>query len=97
MREYELMFLVRPDIEDERIPSAIQKVQQFVTSLGGEVKDVSQGPPWGRRRLAYPIGNFQEAYYAVMRLNLEPQKTSDLERDLKLSEEIVRYLLTIPS
>lgn len=97
MREYELMFLLRPDIEDDRLPSAIQKVEQFVTNLGGGVKDVSQGPPWGRRRLAYSIGDFQEAFYVVMRLNLEPARTNDLERDLKLSEEILRYLFTIPS
>ncbi len=93
MREYELMTLVQPQLEEEQLAALSEKVNNFITNLGGEVKEVTSEAPWGRRRLAYPIKNYQEGIYTVSRINLEPDKTLTLERDLKLTEDILRYLL----
>lgn len=90
MREYELIYIVRPDVEEEVIEAVSKKVGQVVTSKGGQVTEMKR---WGKRRLAYPIHRLKEGYYVLNRIQLEPQALKEVERSLTLSEEIVRYLI----
>jgi small subunit ribosomal protein S6 len=93
LREYELMYILRPDLGEETLTPAIDKVAQLVTNHGGEIYEVLQTPPWGRRRLAYEINRFTEGYYVVNHLRLDPAQSADLESQLKISEEVIRHML----
>lgn len=105
-RDYELMFIISPlrSSEDE-ITAAITRVQQAITAAGGEVTNTDHTPPWGRRKFAYPIRDyaegeasrraFNEGYYVLVHFSLPAARVPDVERTLKLSDAILRYLLTL--
>ncbi len=90
MRDYELAFIVRPNIDDEGVTAVVDKVSQFVKAGNGEVTSIDV---WGRRTLAYPIKNHREGIYVLFQAKMFPSAITELERNLKLSEEIIRYLL----
>ena len=92
MRRYELMLLLRPDLEDDKLQSAVEKVTRAIVNAGGSLSKVS---PWGKRRLAYPIQHLREASYFLIHFDIEPSAVREIERGLLLSEEIVRHLVTV--
>lgn len=96
MRDYELMYIVRPNLADEEIAPIVERITNYVATLGGQVKEVIQTSPWGRRRLAYNINNFQDGYYVVTNLQLDPTQATELERSLRLSDDILRHILVRP-
>lgn len=90
MRDYELMVVLTPELDDDGVGATTERVRSLVTARGGEVVDVQ---PWGRRRLAYPIQKFRDGYYAVAKLKLDPEAAEPLERSLRLAEPVIRHLL----
>ena len=90
MRDYELAFIVMPNVDDNGVTAVVDKVSQFVKAVQGEVASVDV---WGRRTLAYPINNHREGIYVLFQAKMLPASLNELERNLKLSEEIIRYLL----
>jgi len=72
------------------VPSAIDKVSQFITGRGGEVGNVNR---WGRRKLAYPIQRHMEGNYVVTEFRLDPNQVAGLEASLGLAEEVIRHLV----
>lgn len=92
MRRYELMLLLRPDLEDDKLQSAVEKVTRAIVNAGGSLSKVS---PWGKRRLAYPIQHVREASYFLIHFDIEPAAVRDIERGLLISEEILRHLVTV--
>jgi small subunit ribosomal protein S6 len=90
VREYELVVVISPDIAEEDVPAAIERVTGAVSSRGGEVLDTR---PWGRRRLAYSIDRHTEGNYLISQIRLDPAKAHELESQFKISEEILRHLL----
>jgi small subunit ribosomal protein S6 len=90
MRDYELGFILHPDVEQADVTEAVERVSQYVTTIGGEVASVDV---WGRRTLAYPIRKQQEGTYVFFQAQISPEAVGELERNLKLDEEILRYLL----
>ena len=90
MREYELVVVMNPDIPEEDVPAAVERVTGAVTSRGGEVTTLNQ---WGRRKLAYPIARHVEGNYIVTQIRLDPSRTSELEAGFAISEDILRHLL----
>jgi small subunit ribosomal protein S6 len=90
MRSYELGFILHPNVEQADVTQAVEKVGQHVKAGGGEVTSVDV---WGRRGLAYPIRKQREGTYVFLQAQMAPQTVSELERNLKLDETILRYLL----
>ena len=90
MHEYEMMYILRPDLDEAAMAAAIAKVSGLVTAKSGEV---TKAEPWGRRRLAYPIKQCHEGQYVLMQFKLDPQALTEMERALRISEEVVRYLV----
>jgi small subunit ribosomal protein S6 len=90
VKEYELVFVLRPDLDDAQTRAAIDRIQTRITERGGEVRSVE---PWGRRRLAYPIRKFREGYYGLVRFTLSGQRVQDLKNVLGITEEILRFLI----
>ena len=90
MKEYELVSILPPSVEEEQAAGVAEAVSNFIQSLNGEVQEVK---PWGRRRFAYPIKHFREGNYVEMHFRLYPAKADDLERGLRLNESVLRYML----
>jgi small subunit ribosomal protein S6 len=92
MRRYELMLLLRPDLDDDKLQAAVEKVTRAIVNGGGSLTKVS---PWGKRRLAYDIQHFREASYFLIHFDFEPSAVREIERGMLISEEIVRHLVTV--
>lgn len=92
MRRYELMLLFRPDLEDDKLQSAVEKVTRAIVNAGGTLTKVS---PWGKRRMAYDIQHFREASYFLLHFDIAPAEIRELERGMLISEEILRHLVTV--
>jgi small subunit ribosomal protein S6 len=92
MRRYELMLLLRPDLEDDKLQAAVEKVTRAIVNAGGSLSKVS---PWGKRRLAYDIGRHREASYFLIHFDIEPSQVREIERGLLITEEILRHLVTV--
>ena len=92
MRNYELAFIVHPNVDEEGVAGLVEKVSELVKAVDGEVTSVDV---WGRRKLAYPINNHREGTYVLLSAKLLPLTIVELERNLKLTEQIIRYLLVV--
>lgn len=90
MRDYELVMIISPEVEEEEMLATLGKVNDFITSKGGAVNEVEH---WGRRKLAYPINRFQEGNYVLDRFKLNQALTAELEANLRISEKVLRHLL----
>ena len=90
LRDYEMVFILSPEIGDDVIGESLERLSQTITSRGGEVVDVNH---WGRRRLAYPIRRHLEGNYVVSQVKLDPEQVPDLESNLRISEEVIRHMI----
>lgn len=90
VRDYELMYIVRPDLDDEALRAATESVGTLVRGLGG---DVGKTAMWGKRRLAYEIGHLRDGHYVVSQLRLDGTRVSELERALRIHDSVFRHLL----
>ena len=90
MREYELVMLLHPDADEERVEGVMERVRTIAAEHGGEV--VSEDP-WGKRKLAYKIGDHTEATYHLANLRMEGDGSGVLDHTLKLNEDVLRHLL----
>jgi small subunit ribosomal protein S6 len=89
-RDYELGVIVNPEVGDEQARAVVERVTQVITTYGGQVVRVNA---WGRRRLAYPIEHHRDGLYFFYDLILQPQSVAEIERDLRVNEDIIRHLL----
>jgi small subunit ribosomal protein S6 len=92
MRDYELGLIFHPSLDQAEIQPALDKVSHYIQTGGGNVASVSV---WGRRPLTYPIQRQQEGTYVFVQAQLESRSIGELERNLKLDEGIIRYLLVL--
>jgi small subunit ribosomal protein S6 len=90
MRPYELMYLCPPAVDEERIGAVSERLQQTITTLGGKVEKVV---PFSKRRLAYEVARHREGQYGVLEFSLPPAQARELERTIRLTEEILRHLV----
>ena len=90
MRDYELMVVLDPNLDDAAIEALNTRIQSMVTQRGGTIERVDS---WGRRRLAYPIGRYRDGVYIVSRFSMPPNAAAEVERALKLTESVIRHLL----
>lgn len=90
MRDYELVFIISPEVPEEEVPIVIERVSGYISGGGGEVREVER---WGRRRLAYPIQRHMEGNYVLTHVTLDPNQIGPLEASLGLNEQVIRHLL----
>ena len=90
MRQYELIIVIHPEKSDGDADPLIEAVGNWVKGLDGEVSQVDN---WGRRRLAYPVQHQREGLYVLFKLMLVPESIVELERNLRLSEPVMRHLI----
>ena len=89
-RQYELTFIIPPTLAEEDIKAIQATVQGWITDQEGEILKENH---WGRRKLAYPIQNYKEGYYILLEFESQPSIIKELERRMRLSQEVIRYLV----
>jgi len=87
MHPYELMVILNPEVEDRTVQPTLEKFLGVITTGGGTIDNVDY---WGRRRLAYEIQKKTEGIYAIVAFTADPATTQELERQLRLSESVMR-------
>jgi small subunit ribosomal protein S6 len=94
VRNYELMAVLAPDIAEEAMPGELERISGYITAGGGQVTELVTTSPWGRRRLAYPIRDYRDGFYALYNFSTEPEQIDELERELRLNNQVIRSLVT---
>jgi small subunit ribosomal protein S6 len=92
MREYELIYIVHPELDDTAVKELAGKVQGWITDAGGSISKVDF---WGKRRLAYPIRKQIEGQYVFIQAKMVPTFGATLDRNLRFTEPVIRFLLTV--
>jgi len=90
VRDYELMVVLDPNLDDAAIEALNTRIQNMVTQRGGSIENVES---WGRKRLAYPVGRYRDGVYILSRFQMPPNAAAEIERALKLTESVIRHLL----
>ncbi|MEI9978874.1 MAG: 30S ribosomal protein S6 [Edaphobacter sp.] len=88
-RTYEVMFIVRPDVEEADLDKLIEGFQKNVTDGGGEVKSVEK---MGRRRLAYTVRKFNDGFYVLLVVVAQGSLITEIERRLRVSEQVIKFI-----
>jgi len=91
MNDYELVFVVHPELDENAFKELLEKVKGWIAEAGGQVTKVDL---WGKRRLAYIIRKQREGVYVVMQASMAPASCANLERNLRFQEPVLRFLLT---
>ncbi|MFN2302354.1 MAG: 30S ribosomal protein S6 [Anaerolineales bacterium] len=91
MRQYELILIVQPDLDEETTNGVIDRVKNLITDNGGEIQKTEV---WGSKQLAYEIRDFRDGYYVYMELTFKPEFGTELKQNLRYIEPIIRYMLT---
>lgn len=89
-RDYELAFILNPEVSEEETRAVLDRVEQIVATHDGQVVRVNQ---WGRRRLAYPIERHRDGFYVFIDMILTPETVTELERTLRVSEVVLRHMM----
>ncbi|MDP4030337.1 MAG: 30S ribosomal protein S6 [Gallionella sp.] len=92
MRNYELMCIIQPDLDEAAFNLVLDKVKGWINESGGSV---DKAEVWGRRKLAYIIQKHREGQYVLLNMTMEPAATSALERNLRFQESIMRHMLSV--
>jgi small subunit ribosomal protein S6 len=96
-RYYEMMVITTPEITPEEITATTDQITGYIASAGGSILRANQDSPWGRRRLAYPFRHeshdVRDGFYTLFHLELDPSRIDEIERELRLNDSVMRYLL----
>jgi len=90
MRDYELVAIISPELDEEGVSEIIDKVSRSIDSRGGVVEGLDK---WGMRKLAYPMKKFMEANYVLARFKLMPKSVKELEAEISALGGVLRYLV----
>jgi small subunit ribosomal protein S6 len=91
MNKYQVLFIIDIDSTDEKKQELVEKFSELVVSLGGEVNSVEK---WGAKKYAYPINYKKEGYYVLMKITAGADVPAELDRQMKINENIVRQMIT---
>ncbi|WAA09546.1 30S ribosomal protein S6 [Fervidibacillus albus] len=90
MRKYEIMYIIRPNIEEEAKKALVERFDNILTDNGAEIIESKE---WGKRRLAYEINDFREGIYHIVNVNATPESVQEFDRLARISEDIIRHLV----
>ncbi|OYD07936.1 30S ribosomal protein S6 [Paludifilum halophilum] len=90
MHKYELMFITRPDLDEEKLNSIREKIEGDITANNGENVETEH---FGKRRLAYLIDNYPEGIYTVVTFNGNDDTVKGLDRRIKLNDDVIRHMV----
>jgi small subunit ribosomal protein S6 len=90
LRDYEILYIVRPELDEEQLQQAIGTVDKLIGTLDGAVQKTDV---WGRRRLAYEVRHLREGQYVLTDFQIDPARVPELEATLKISDTVFRHLV----
>jgi small subunit ribosomal protein S6 len=90
LRDYEVLYIVRADFDDEKVQDAVKRVNTLIERSGGTAERTNL---WGKRKLAYEVKHQKEGAYVLQDFQLEPERVPELEAGLKITEEVLRHLI----
>ena len=90
LRDYEILYIVRPELDEEQLQQAIASVDALIESLGGTRQKTDV---WGRRRLAYEVRHLREGQYVLTDFQVDPARVPEMEITLKISDTVFRHLI----
>ena len=90
MRKYEIMYIIRPNIEDEAKKALVERFNVILKDNGAESVEAKD---WGKRRLAYEINDFRDGYYQIANVTSTSAAVEEFTRLAKISEDIIRYIV----
>ncbi|GAB3053915.1 30S ribosomal protein S6 [Virgibacillus ainsalahensis] len=89
MRKYEIMYIVRPDIEEEALTALVERFNGILTDNGAEIEKVDEK---GKKRLAYEIQDYRDGYYVLINFNGGEEAINEFDRLAKFSDDIIRHI-----
>jgi len=89
MKAYELLYIIRPDLDEEATTALVDRLSGLVANNGGDNLTVEK---WGKRRLAYEIQDYKEGQYILMNFEGEGRTSQEIERVMKISDDVIRFL-----
>jgi len=89
MKAYELLYIIRPDLDEEATTALVDRLNGLVANNGGDNLTVEK---WGKRRLAYEIQDYKEGQYILMNFDGEGRTSQEIERVMKISDDVIRFL-----
>ncbi|SDQ05049.1 SSU ribosomal protein S6P [Virgibacillus subterraneus] len=90
MRKYEIMYIIRPDIEDEAQTALVERFNKVLTDNGAEIEKVDEK---GKKRLAYEINDYRDGYYVVIYFTSDADAINEFDRLAKFSDDIIRHMV----
>jgi small subunit ribosomal protein S6 len=90
LRDYEILYIVRPDVEETDLPDVTKRVETLIESLEGSIQNTNV---WGKRRLAYEVDHLKEGHYVLTDFQIEPARVPEMEATLKISDTVFRHLI----
>ena len=91
MKNYELVYVVKPNSDDETKESVLNKIKDVISS-NGEVEKVDA---WVNKKLAYPIAKFTEGFYVLVNFKAGVEIPKELDRNLKINENVIRHMIVV--
>ena len=90
MRDYEVLYIVRADLDDDKVQEAVKRVNTLIERSGGAIERTNI---WGKRKLAYEVKHQKEGSYVLQDFQIGPDRVPELEAQLKITEEVLRHLI----
>jgi len=90
LRDYEVLYIVRADLDDEKVQDAVKRVNTLIERSGGTIERTNL---WGKRKLAYEVKHQKDGSYVLQDFQLNPDRVPELEASLKITEEVLRHLI----
>ncbi len=90
MNSYELLYIVKADMEEEARTALISRFSDLIVAAGGEITESDE---WGKKKFAYPINYVNEGYYVLVNFKSQPTLIAELERNFRITEDTVRFMI----
>ena len=91
MGKYELLSAIKPNLDNDEADKVVAKIEEAIQNLGGDVVDTDK---MGRKKSAYDIQGYRDSYFVVQKMNLPEDKVTELKRQLRLNENVIRTIFT---
>ena len=90
LRNYEIMYIIKPTLDEDSIDAVAKKVDDQIVALGGSIEKTEKR---GRKRLAYEVKDFKDGFYVLTNFKADPKQLTEFERLLKLNDDVIRHLV----
>lgn len=90
MAKYETMYVLKPDMDEEKKDALVKRFADIITNNGGTIENTDE---WGKKRLAYPIQYINDGYYVLVHFDAPPELPTELERNYRISDDVLRFIV----